>query len=295
VELTELKSAILKLLKEDEEFRYTIAGYLGILEILKRLDTIAEEQRELRKEQIELREEQKKIWEEIRGLREEQTKIWEEIKSIKEEQKGLREEQIKLREEQIKLREEQIKLREEQKKIWEEIAKVWKEIEKLREEQASLREDFNRTFQAFEKRFEVIERRLTRVERTLEKLTVDVEDEARSIIRYRLRTELGLDVELTPLTLPDLEINIYGVIGDVCVIGEATVRAGASILYSLLDKIESLRSKYSDKVRPKIIAVIYASLALPELVEEARKRNVWVLKAIQDYYKPDLTKLLKQA
>jgi len=37
--------------------------------------------------------------------------------------------------------------------------------------------------------------------------------------------------------------------------------------------------------------VIYASLALPELVEEAKKRGIWLLKATEDYYKPDLTTL----
>jgi hypothetical protein len=38
VSARELKSRILKLLKEDEEFRYTVAGLLGLEEILKRLD-----------------------------------------------------------------------------------------------------------------------------------------------------------------------------------------------------------------------------------------------------------------
>ena len=33
-----LKREILKLLKEDEEFRYMVAGSLGLEEILKRLD-----------------------------------------------------------------------------------------------------------------------------------------------------------------------------------------------------------------------------------------------------------------
>jgi len=35
---TELKVEIIKLLKEDEEFRYTVAGLIGMQEILKRLD-----------------------------------------------------------------------------------------------------------------------------------------------------------------------------------------------------------------------------------------------------------------
>jgi hypothetical protein len=34
----ELKSRMLRLLREDEEFRYAVAGLLGLEEILKRLD-----------------------------------------------------------------------------------------------------------------------------------------------------------------------------------------------------------------------------------------------------------------
>ena len=60
---TELKSEILRLLKEDEEFRYAVAGLLGLSEILKRLDALTEEQ-------VSLRKEQTKIWEELRLLRE---------------------------------------------------------------------------------------------------------------------------------------------------------------------------------------------------------------------------------
>ena len=101
-----LKREFLNLLDKDVEFRYAVAGYLGLSEILKRLDALAEEQ-------IRLREEQTKIWMEIGKLREEQTR----------------------------LAEEQVRLREEQTKIWDEIAKVWEEIKALREEQTRLRED----------------------------------------------------------------------------------------------------------------------------------------------------------
>ncbi len=41
---TELKSEILRLLKEDEEFRYAVAGYLGLSEVLRRLDSLIKEQ-----------------------------------------------------------------------------------------------------------------------------------------------------------------------------------------------------------------------------------------------------------
>jgi len=147
------------------------------------------------------------------------------------------------------------------------------------EEMAKLREESDRALQAIDGRFEVMDRRLARMEQMLEKLAVDVEDEARLVIRYRLREGLGLDIELGSWVLPDLEIDIYGVAGDLCVAGEATVRGCVSVLDKLLEKAEVLRSRYPDKLKPKTIMVIYASLALPELVDEARKRGVWLLKA----------------
>ncbi|RLE67950.1 MAG: hypothetical protein DRJ45_08685, partial [Thermoprotei archaeon] len=64
-----LKEEFLRLLEKDVEFRYAVAGRLGILEVLRKLDTIAEEQT--------------KIWMEIGKLREEQTRIWREIERLR--------------------------------------------------------------------------------------------------------------------------------------------------------------------------------------------------------------------
>ena len=228
--LESLKKEFLELLDKDLEFRYTVAGYLGLSEILRRLDKIAEEQLKLREEQARLVEEQIRLG---------------------KEQTGLREEQITLREEQVQLRKEQAR---------------------LAEEQIKLREDFNRM--------------LLRIERILEKLTIDVEDEAKSILKARLR-ELGVSLELTSLILPGLEINIYGVLDDVCVIGEATVRAGPKLIDELLEKIEKLKINYPNLLRKKVILVVYASLLMIELIEKAREKGIWLLKATEEFFKPD--------
>lgn len=82
--LESLKKEFLELLDKDLEFRYAVAGYLGLSEILKRLDALMEEQ-------TRLAEEQAKTWEEIKSLREEQTKVWNEIAKLREEQISLRE------------------------------------------------------------------------------------------------------------------------------------------------------------------------------------------------------------
>ena len=232
-ELSELKERMLKLLEEDREFRYAVAGYLGILEVLKRLDGIEAEQ-------TRLREETTRIWDEIAHLREDFNKRFEAHE---------------------------------------------RELKALREDMNALREDFNRmqmTIEGILRELKSINTRLTRVERTLEKLTIDIEEEARSIVAYRLR-QLGYEVELKSLQLPGFEINLHGTTGDLCVIGECNIRATPRLLEELKRKYEFLREVRPNLLRPRVLLVIYASLALPELVEAARHEGVWVLKATADY------------
>ncbi len=69
-------------------------------------------------------------------------------------------------------------------------------------------------------------------------------------------------------------------------VGEATVRGGAGLVDELLEKLEKLK-KYPDRLRRKIILVIYVSLPMVELVEKAKERNIWLLKATQEFYKPE--------
>jgi DNA repair exonuclease SbcCD ATPase subunit len=238
--LESLKKQFLELLEKDLEFRYTVAGYLGLSEILRRLDKIAEEQTRLR-----------------------------------EEQARLMEEQTRLTGEQIELRKEQTRLREDFNKILLRIEKMEERMERIEDR-----------MEGMEGRMERMEGRLGRVERTLEKLTIDVEDEAKSILKVKLR-ELGITLELTSLILPGLEINIYGASDDTCVIGEATVRAGPKLVDELLGKIEKLKTNYPNLLRKKVILVIYASLPMIELIEKSKEKGIWLLKATEEFFKPD--------
>jgi len=147
-----LRRQFLKLLDEDKEFRYTVAGYLGLGEILKRLDSIEEnirkiweETRGLREGQEKLWEAQNRLWEEVKALREGQeklwdgqNKLWEEVKQLREGQNKLWEEVKALREGQEKLWEEVKLLREGQNKLWEGQNRLWEEVKALREGQEKL-------------------------------------------------------------------------------------------------------------------------------------------------------------
>jgi hypothetical protein len=137
----------LRLIAKDNDFRYAVAGYLGLSEIIKKLDWLIEEQRKIW-------EEVKHIWEEIKSLREDQHKLWENQNKMWEEIKSLREGQEKLWENQNKMWEEIRALRENQNKIWEEIRalrenqnKIWEEIRTIKEDIRKLWENQNRMWE----------------------------------------------------------------------------------------------------------------------------------------------------
>ncbi len=70
------KEDFLKLLDTDLEFRYAVAGYLGLSEILKRLDRLEDGQNRLWEEVKALREGQEKLWEGQKRLWEGQERLW---------------------------------------------------------------------------------------------------------------------------------------------------------------------------------------------------------------------------
>jgi len=305
---SDLKEKFLELLDKDKEFRYAVAGYLGLADILKRLDRleeiqtkILEEIKEIRIEQNKLWENQNKMWEEIKALKENQeklwenqNKIWEEIKGLKEGQNQIWKEIRSLREVQNQIWEEIRSLREDQNKIWEEIKglkegqnQIWEEIKSLREDQnkiweeiRSLREGQNKLWKEIKSiRLEMraMREEQRRLSITVERLTISVEEEARDVISYRLNKELGIEIKLDRLFIKGREINIYGASGDICVIGEASVRLGPRIVNEVEKKIELIRKYEPELLRPKLIKVIYTDIVLPHVLELASKNNIWVL------------------
>jgi len=81
-ELSELKAKIFALLREDEEFRYAVAGMLGLDEILRRLDR---HEAEL----IKIREDFNRLREDFNKIREDFNRMLEVIKHLQEGQARL--------------------------------------------------------------------------------------------------------------------------------------------------------------------------------------------------------------
>jgi chromosome segregation ATPase len=222
-------------------------------------------------------EEQHKLWEN-------QNRLWEEIKSLREDQHKLWENQNKLWENQNRLWEEVKALREGQNKLWENQNKMWEEIKNLREEENKLWEEVKRLREETSREIKALRDEQKSMRVMLERLTLSVEDEARDVISYRLRRELGIDVRLDRIFVNEREINIYGVSGEVCVVGEATVRLGVSLVEELEEKIELIKKEKPELLKPKLIKVIYADYSVPRALELASNYNIWVLN-----WKGDLT------
>ncbi len=92
------KKEFLDLLDKDAEFRYAVAGYLGLGDVIRRLDKQQETLERLLANIDKLWEENQKIWQELKSLREGQDKLWESNNKLWESNNKLWEEVKALRE-----------------------------------------------------------------------------------------------------------------------------------------------------------------------------------------------------
>ncbi len=190
IPLDSLKSSMLRLLKEDEEFRYAVAAYLGYHDILEK-------------------------------LRLHDAKFEEVLRSLNA--------------------------------LEEDVATLKEDVATLKDGQRSMRA-------------------------MLERLSLSLEEEAREVIGYLLR-ERGVDVPLSPLTLPEVEFDVFGTSDDVLVLGEATVRLGLKRLVRADEKIERFLAAHPEHAGRRIIKVIYAMWIAGDVREEAGRRGIWLIRS----------------
>jgi len=238
-----LKREFIELLEKDVEFRYTVAGYIGLSEILKRLDRLEEAQRSLLEGQQKLWEGQNKLWDEVRALREEQNKLWDEVRDLREGQSRLWEEVKALREGQTRLWEEVKALREGQNRLWDAHNKLWEEVRNLREGQnrlweevKALREGQNKLWDAHNRLWEEVRNLREGQDRLRKYMVSGFRGLSRALgVTFEDHAASFLEVMLVEMGYPDARVEkkylVYG--GEVLelnmfceeplVVGEATV------------------------------------------------------------------------
>jgi regulator of replication initiation timing len=219
------KKRFMRAFEEDREFRYAVAGYLGLSETLKRLDS--------------LEESMKKLWEEVKALRGDVNTLKDDVGTLKSDVNMLKSDVGTLKGD---------------------VGSLKADFSILKSDTGALRED------------------VRHIRTTLERLTLTAEEEARSVVKHKIKERLNIDIELDRIFIDTTEVNIYGAAGDICVVGEATVRLGPNLVNEQLDKVKMIRDKRPDLLRRKLIKVIYTDYATPEAVEAAIKSKVWILR-----------------
>ncbi len=153
-----------------------------------------------------------------------------------------------------------------QNEILKDIAKLWQEVNELKKDVSELKKDVSE-----------LKETTKNTQRTLERLTLSVEDEAREVVEFRLEKEIGEKISLNRIFVDNEEIDLYGASNELCVIGEATVRLGTSLIDELERKIEKIKEKRPDLMRKRIIKLIYFDVATPDSIELAKKKGIWLL------------------
>ncbi|MBS7656043.1 hypothetical protein KEJ50_06060 [Candidatus Bathyarchaeota archaeon] len=252
--ISELKKTFLKLLEEDLEFRYAIAGLIGLREVLNRLDKVEEEIKKLWEEVKELRIGQNKLWEEVKALREGQNKLWENQNKLWEEVKALREGQNKLWEEVKALREGQNKLWEEVKALREEQTKIWGEIKGLKAEVTSFGRAVGRTLEDYTSAF------------------IEVFLEEKGYSREEIKVGKGIFIYDGEI----VEVDVFN--EKPLIVGEVTTylrdeKEAEKEVEKLLKHIEAAQKKFKRNVEFKFLSVGNAPEKVIEFLKETAKMH----------------------
>jgi uncharacterized protein YoxC len=280
-----LRREFIKLLESDVEFRYAVAGYLGLSEILRSIEKLWEEVRALREGQNKLWEEvrglreevrklwenqnklwenQNRLWEEVRALREGQNKLWEEVRSLREDIKKLWEGQNKLWEEVRALREGQNKLWENQNKLWENQNRLWEEVKSLREGQNKLWDAYIRLDRYVRSGFRDLRRVLGSTFESFAAAFVEVMLEDMGYVGVEVgRKVLVVDNEV-------LEINLFS--EKPLVVGELTMHIGTveearREVEKLLKRVRAVEKLYG--VKP-VLTILCVAKVSPEALTTLR-------------------------
>ncbi len=280
--MSELKKEIFELLDKDAEFRYAIAGYLGLGDIIKKLD----EQSETMKQ---LLESNNRLWEEVKSLREGQDKLWESNNKLWEsnnrlweELKSLREGQDKLWQENQKIWEELKSLREGQDKLWQEIHRLWENSERLWQETRALREGQAQIRQSQEGLSNQLNGVWKAIGGLRSALGVSLEDYTAGFVRMLLEKQgydtNKLSIRSTSFTIGDklLEVDVF--CGDPLIIGEVTTHLSRKEdalkeIDKLQERVDALESLLHKKSYIKLLAVGTAPKDVVEFLEKLSKER----------------------
>ena len=264
--------AIIDLVVKNPEARLrlaeAIAGVITIpLNVVTKddIDRIEGEIRGIREEIGDIRSRMVTREEFERGLRDIRERV-----ATKEEVKALRDGFTTLKDEVVKLRDDVIKVKEDVAALKDRVARLEGDVKDIRDDIKNIKDDIKRVWRA-----------VSDIGTTLNRLTTDLEDSGRDWVTYFL-SQRGYKCTAERLWV-DLdgvhEIDIYCNAGVITVIGEVKVRVGADAVEDVYRRAQEVLRRYPDKVRGKLVPVIYALVVEPAAERRARELGVWVIES----------------
>ncbi len=254
-----LKDEFLRLLREDEEFRLAVIGFLGIVDVQSSLRQLISAVGDLTRTVQRLVEGQERLWEEDRRINENIERLWQEVKALRENQEKLWQENNKLWQEVRRIAEGQEALRTDVNKLWEENNKIWQEIRRINENIERLWQENNRIW----REVRLLRRDVGAIRRTLDNLTASIEEEANDVITHLLRRR-GVDIRTDRVVLDSrFEFDVYGTNGRLTIVGEAKTRVGPRLIARFDERVGEALRLFPDKFPGRVIKVIYCLRAMP--------------------------------
>jgi hypothetical protein len=262
--LEELKSKILELLKKDEEFRYAVAGLIGLDRILDELKKLREDFNKLYEKSLEHDkrfEEINRRFEAIEGKLLEHDKRFEAIeKKLLEHDKRFESIEKKLLEHDKRLEAIERKLLEHDKRF----------------------EAIEKKLLEHDKKFEELSRRLDRVERRLNRVELELGALNEAFFSRSLWEDLREEIKASGekvvmrkrnARIDDEDIDLLIVTDKKVYVVEVKIKPKHGDVGRLLAKADLVRKHYRDK---KVVTILTGTMIDSEVEEYAREKGVRV-------------------
>ena len=111
----------------------------------------------------------------------------------------------------------------------------------------------------------------------------DLEDDARDYLTHKLKNEYNLEVPVTPFKIENVvQFDIFADLGDKLILGEVKIRAGSKTVKQLEKAIEKLLKSKPEFKEKKIIPMIYARRFTRVLVEECKRKGIYLTTGYKD-------------
>ena len=274
-----LKGELLRLLREDEEFRLAVMGLIGYADLKSSVDRLVEAVNELTKlaraHEDRLSRVEAAIEELTRAVKAHDERLAR-LESAVEELTKL----AKAHEERLAKLEERVAGVEDRltrlEAVVEELAKATRENTKAISELRKAMEHLERRF----------DRRLTAIENMLNNLTIGLEYEANHVVQHLLK-QRGIEIRTRPTFFDRrYEFDIYGTSEQLTIIGDAKMKVGPKAVRRLVGRVDRVMKRWPDRFKGRVVVVLYCLRALEKAVDIASKYGVWLIEDMEERTKP---------